>query len=141
MGLFQGFGFFPCLRDQQGFDLWQFAMRADQNFEHPIQGCGIRATGLNNRFDVIDIGTQLRIIQLGFVAFHPVDVAVDRIDLTIMGQNTERLGQRPAGECIGRIALMVDRKIRREPLVIQIRIERGQLFCQEQSLIDHRSTA
>ena len=116
-------------------------MGAHQHFKYPVQGRGIRTAGLNDGFDVIDIGPQLRVIQLGFVAFHPVNVAVDRIDLAVMGQNTERLGQGPTGEGIGRIALVVDRKIRRESLVIQIRIKGGQLLSQEQPLIDHRTTA
>ena len=50
------------------------------------------------------------VIHPRLMAFHPVEIAAQRIDLAIMGENPEGLRQRPGREGVGRIALVIDRE-------------------------------
>ena len=75
------------------------------------------------------------------MAAHPVDVAEQRVDLAVVREHAERLRQAPGREGVRRIALVVDREIGDEPVVEQIRIERGQLLGEEQPLVDNRAAA
>ena len=46
--------------------------------------------------------------QPGFARLHPGAVAEQRVDLAVVGQQAERLGQLPGREGVGRVALVVD---------------------------------
>ena len=70
------------------------------------------------------------------MAFHPVDVALQRVDLAVMGQHAERLGQPPLREGVGGIALVIDREGGFKPLVHQIGVEHRHLFGQHHALVD-----
>ncbi len=54
-----------------------------------------------------------------------------------MGQHSERLCQPPLRECVGRIALVVDRERTFEPLILQVRIEICHVLGQHHALVDH----
>ena len=72
------------------------------------------------------------------MAFHPVDIAFQRVDLAIMRQHPERLRQPPLRKGVGRIALMIDRKRAFKPVIHQVRVERRHLFGQHHPLVDDR---
>ena len=72
------------------------------------------------------------------MALHPVDVAFQRVDLAVMRQHAERLGQRPLREGVGGIALVIDRKGGLKPFVHQVGIELRHLFGQHHALVDDR---
>src|SRR3546814_20588672 len=69
--------------------------------------------------------------HLDLVAAHPVAVAADRIDLTIMGEGAEGLGQPPLRKGVGRIALVKDCDPAFEQLVREVGIEIGRASCRE----------
>ena len=71
------------------------------------------------------------------MAFHPVHIAFQRIDLAVMGQHPERLGQPPLREGIGGIPLVIDREGALETLVQKIGIKLGHLLGQHHALVDH----
>ena len=125
-------------RDHQRLGHRGVATGADEHFEDVVERGGVRPTGLHDRLDVFHVGIERRIGQPGFVAAHPVDVARDRVDLTVMRQHAEGLGQLPGGEGVGGIALMIDRKARHEAGVEQVGIEIRQALGQEHALIDQR---
>jgi hypothetical protein len=75
------------------------------------------------------------------VALHPVDVAAQRIDLAVMGEDAEGLRQRPGREGVGRVALVIDGEGRNEALVEKVRVECGQLLGEEHALVDDRAAA
>ena len=70
---------------------------------------------------------------------HPVDVALDRVDLTVMRQHPERLRQPPLREGVGRIALVIDREGRFKTLVHQIGVESRNLLGEHHALVDDRA--
>ena len=67
---------------------------------------------------------------------HRVAIAPERIDLAVVGEQAERLGQRPAGQRVGRIALVKDRHRGFEQRRAQIRVKRRQLRADEERLVD-----
>ena len=74
------------------------------------------------------------------MAAHPVDVALQGVDLTIMGQHAEWLGQRPLREGVGGIALVVNRKRTFKALIHQVGIENRHLLGQHHAFVDDRPT-
>ena len=74
------------------------------------------------------------------MALHPVDVALERIDLTIVREHAERLRQPPLREGVRRITLVIDRKGTLEPLVHQIWVKYCNLLCEHHAFVDHRTT-
>ena len=54
------------------------------------------------------------------VAPHPVQIALKRVDLAVVGQHPEGLGQPPFGEGVGRIALVEDGVGRFEARIEQV---------------------
>src|SRR5207237_9292169 len=63
-------------------------------------------------------------------------VAPQRVDLAVVRQQPERLGQRPAGRRIGRVALMEYGQCRLEVRRLQVGEERAELGPGEQGLIN-----
>ena len=77
----------------------------EQHVEHVIQAGRIRASPVYQRCDIANIG-QLVGIECRCSGFRPVAVAIYRIDLTVVRQQTERLCQRPTRHGIGRKPLV-----------------------------------
>jgi hypothetical protein len=67
---------------------------------------------------------------------HPGAVRLDGVDLTVVGQGTERLGVVPTRKGVGREALVEDRERRLEVGVAQVPIEVGDTRCGEEPLVD-----
>ncbi len=69
---------------------------------------------------------------------HPIDVPLERVDLAVVGQKPERMGQVPRRKGVGAVPLMHQGQRRDEPLVGQIVIEPLDLVGQQQAFInDH----
>ena len=73
------------------------------------------------------------------MAAHPVHVALERVDLAVVGQHAERLRQRPLRERVGGIALVIDREGALEPCIHQVGIELRHLLGQHHALVDQRT--
>ena len=72
----------------------------------------------------------------GLARAHRVAIAPQRIDLAVVGQQAERLGERPARQRVGRVALVKDRHCGLEQRRAQVGVERRQLRADEQRLVD-----
>ena len=127
-----------AFRDQHRLGHRRVAAAAHQQFEDVVEGGGVAAARLHHRLDVVHAGIEQGMGEPGLVALHPVGVAVQRVDLAVMGQRAEGLGQAPGGESVGRVALVVDREARHEAFVEQIRVEFRQALGQEHALVDDR---
>ncbi len=69
---------------------------------------------------------------------HPVDVATDGVDLTVVGDVAEWMGEVPCGEGIGAVPLMDQCQRTVKPLVRKIGIVLVDLIGQQQALVDKR---
>ena len=72
----------------------------------------------------------------GLAGAHPVAVALDGVDLAVVGDGAERLGQRPGRERVGGEARVDDRELGLEALVREVRVERLQLGGGQHALVD-----
>ena len=73
------------------------------------------------------------------MGLHPVQVTLERVDLTVMRQHAERLCQPPLREGVRGITLVINRKRTLEPLVHQVGIKLRHLLRQHHALIDDRA--
>ena len=78
-------------------------------------------------------------VQLGLARPHPVDVAEHRVDLAVVGDHPQRLGELPAGRRVGREAGVDDREDADELGVAKVGIEARQLGRGQEALVDHRA--
>ena len=131
-----GRGLGPRLRHQHGFRHGGRPARADQDLEHRIQSPRIRGATRNDRLDILSHIPKGGRSHADLVALHPVDVALQRVDLAVMGEHPEGLGQPPLREGVGAVTLVIDRKGGLEPLIHQIGVEGGDLFGQHHALVD-----
>ena len=75
------------------------------------------------------------------MALHPVEVAAQRVDLTIVSKHPEGLRQFPAREGVCRIALVIDGDRRDEALILQVEEEIVDVLGKEHALVDQRLVA
>ena len=128
----------PGFGDQQQLGGRRVAARADQRLEHRVECRGVAGARRDQRLDVLRMLAEGGRCHLDLVAFHPVLVAADGVDLAVVREAAERLRQPPLREGVGRIALVIDGEARHEALVLQIGIEHRQLLGEEQPLVDDR---
>ena len=126
------------LGHQQGLDHRCRTTGTDQHLEHIVQRGGVRSSGLDHRLDDAVVGPEGLSGHADFVAAHPAGVAAQGVDLAVVGQHPERLGQPPFGEGVGRIALVEQGDIGLDPRVVEIRIEVRQRLGQHHPLVDDR---
>ena len=112
------------------------ATGADQHLEHIVQRRGVGATRLDHRLDQPVILAERVRGHADLVALHPVDVALQRVDLAVVGQHAEGLGQAPFREGVGGITLVEDGDRAGEPRIPQVGIEVVDMLRQEHALVD-----
>src|SRR5205823_1798472 len=74
--------------------------------------------------------------ELGFARAHPVPVPPQRVDLAVMGQHPEWLGEVPVRERIRAVALVEDDDGRLEVFIVEVWVELAHLRRDEQTLVD-----
>ena len=116
----------PGLGDQQGLGHRRGATGVDQHLHDIVQGRRVRPARLNHRLHLAVAVAEGLCGHADFVRLHPVEVALQRVDLAVVGHHAEGLGQLPFGEGVGRIALVEDRVGRDEARVFQVGIQVAQ---------------
>ena len=128
----------PAFRHQHGFRHRGRTTRAHQDFEHRIQRGRIGRPRGDDRFDIFGHVAKGARGHANLVAFHPVDVTLERVDLAVVGQHAEGLRQPPLREGVGGIALVIDRKRGFKAFVHQVGVEVGNILRQHHALVDDR---
>ncbi len=126
----------PGRRDQKRLGERQGTPGLHQRFDHPIEGGAVRRTRLDDRLDVLVVVAKRRREHPRLVAFHPVEIASERIDFAVVGEHAEWLGELPGRPGVGGIALVKHREVGGEALVQEVRVEDRELLCEKQALID-----
>ena len=83
------------------------------------------------------VAGDLRAGEHGFAGVHAVAVAAHGVDLTVVRDEAERMGQRPGRERVGGEPAVHDRDRTHAAFVAQVRKVLGQLHCREHALVDH----
>ena len=129
----------PRLRNQHQHRVREGAAAGDKKFQRVVQGGGIALPVRNDGNDLFDLVPEQRRFEHRFPRLHVIEIAPDRVDLSVVGQIAERMRQRPRRERVRAVPLMDDRKGALAVLVRQIRIEAGNLMGEKQTLVDHRA--
>ncbi len=67
---------------------------------------------------------------------HPVLVALNGVDLTVVAEHAVRVGQLPCTKSVCAVARVDQRECCPEPLILKVREERSQLLRDEKALVD-----
>lgn len=79
--------------------------------------------------------------EIGLTGVNPVSVAAECIDLPVVGDHAERVGEGPSGKSVGAIALMKNREGSFIARVLQIEVETLELSAREHSFVDDDARA
>src|SRR5882724_10087666 len=79
-----------------------------EDFERVIEAGGIRAVGLDDRLEQINVVAPEVGFQLRFAGGHPIPIAAYGVDFAVMSKHPERLSERPLRKGICAIALVVN---------------------------------
>ena len=92
---------FPRGRHQHGHRPEQVAARKHQRLEGVVQFGRVRAAGLDDGLEQVDVLAPLVGLKLRLAGGHPVYVAAAGVDFPVVAEHPEGLGQGPGRECIG----------------------------------------
>ncbi len=90
----------------------------------------------------VDDGREQGVVvraQAALTRAHPVDVALDRVDLAVVAEQAERLRALPGGRGVGREALVEDAERDLERRVAQVVVEDGELIGRAERLVGDRA--
>jgi hypothetical protein len=99
--------------------------RADGERHRLIQVGRVRHLSVGEPVELLEVGIldeRLGLVDDALARSHPVDIAEEGVDLAIVTQAAEGLGQGPARHCVGAEATVVDGKIRLVVRVLQVLI-------------------
>ena len=136
----------PRLRDHHQHRVRQRPAGQVQQLEHLVEGRRVAEVARGHREDPVEaeLGgrTGRAVEQLGgelrLAGPHPVAVALDRVDLAVVRDEAERVGQRPARERVGREPAVHQRDRRLVALVAQVGEEQRQLVGGQHALVGDR---
>jgi len=99
----------PRLRQQHHERVHRVASRTNQQLERIVEARRVAAVRPDHGLQLLDVLLPHRRGKGRLTRQHRVAVAPQRVDLAIVREQPERLRQRPAGQRVGRVALMKDR--------------------------------
>ena len=111
-----------------------------QQFQHLVEAGGVGGTGSADREDLLDIGTEDVGLDQGLAGAHPVLVAGNGVDLAVVGDPPERVGQRPRREGVGGEPGVHDAQRAFQPVVLQVEVEGLELRGGQHALVDEGLT-
>jgi hypothetical protein len=112
-------------------------MAISQELDHVVQRGRVTAGLVQDREHVLQLVPERLGRQLPVPGLHPVAVAAQRVDLPVVGQVSERVGQRPTGEGVGAEPAVDDGDGRGEVGIAQVGVVPPQLRGGEHALVDH----
>ena len=126
----------PRLGNQHRHGVCQPAAGHDEQFERVIKGGGIAAAGLNDGEQLLDIVAEQRRGKDRLAGVHPVDVAAEGVDLTVVRDVAVGVRELPGGEGVGAEALVHEAERADHFGIGQFGVEVGDLGGEEQPFID-----
>ena len=130
-----GLDVLPGRRNDHAQAAEQVHAAGNQQFEHVIHARGVGTGAVDQRGDAFQVGQQF-VGELVAPRHRPVAVAGDGIDLAVMRQKAERLGQRPARQGVGGEALVEHADGGFQTRIAEVRIEAGEIRRHHQALVD-----
>ena len=98
----------PGRGNQHGHSVEEGSAGHGHDLDDVVEAGGIGSSGLDDRLEQVDVGAPEVGLQLGLAGLGPVAVAADGIDLAVVRQYPEGMGERPGREGVRAVALVVD---------------------------------
>ena len=129
----------PGLGDQHQKHLFDGPSRGDEELQHVVQTGRIALSGVDQRQEFCKIVAEQGARHQSFAGLERVEIAPQGVDLAVVGQTAEGMGQRPRGEGVGAVPLVHDGEAGAEKFVRKIGVELPDLGRQQEPLVDHRA--
>ncbi|MNV37734.1 hypothetical protein D3C71_1292640 [compost metagenome] len=126
-------------RDQDAQRLDQFHAGTDHQLEHVVQALRIRAVHGDDGIEFADV--EARGLPHLAARLRPPTIALDGVDLAVVREHPERVGQRPARQRVGGEALMEHDRAGGQIVALQIHVEAAQLVRQHHAFVADRVRA
>ena len=114
------------------------ASRGDEQLEHVVERGGVGLTGLDERQELLQVVAEKRRGKRGLAGGEGVEVALEGVDLAVVREGAEGVGERPTREGVRGIALVDEREGRDEVRIREVLVEVLHLRCEEEALVDDR---
>ena len=129
----------PRFRDEHHDRVGQGAARVVEELDGVVEHRGVARAGDQDREEARHVRAEQVGLEQALARVHPVDVSVQRVDLAVVAEEAERLGEVPRRERVRAVALVDEREAADELRVGQVRVERLDLVRDEEPLVDHRA--
>ena len=129
----------PGLGDHHHDRMRQRTTAQVKQLQNLVEGGRVAAFGLDDRIKALELSGQDITLEQCLTGAHPVAVAPGGVDLTVVGDEPERVGQRPAREGVGRETTVDDGHRRGHPLIDQVGEEIVELIGREHALVTERA--
>ena len=130
----------PGFGDHHHHRLGQRVAGHDQQLQRVVEGGGV---GLAFHGDGVELGqivAQHGRAHHALTRPHPVEVALDGVDLAVVRHQPVGVGQRPRGKGVGGKPLVYQRQGRDHALILQIQVVLAHLIGQQQPFVDDGAT-
>ena len=97
-----GFMLLPSFRDHHHDGFLQRAACHQQEFQYVVERSRVRAVGLNDREQLVQVFIEQIRFNRAFPRTHPVNIATQRVDFAIVRHESIGLSAIPTGKSVGR---------------------------------------
>ena len=125
----------PRLWDHHEDRVWQRPPRHVEELEDVVEGGGVAAALADDRQQFLQVVAVDARLEQALAGAHPVDVAGEGVDLAVVCDETERVGERPVRERVRAEALVHQRQRRREVGIGQVGEHRTELVRVQHPLV------
>ena len=129
----------PGLGDHHHHGLGERITRHHQQLEAVVETGGIGLAGIDQRQHFLEVAAEHRRAHHAFARAHPVVVALDGVDLTVVREHAVGMGEFPGREGVGREALMHQSQRGDDTRILQVEEVFADLVGQQQTFVDDGS--
>ncbi len=131
----------PGLRDHHHRGVRERIAGHRQQFERVVERRGVGLPFEADRIELAQVVGQHRRLHHALARAHPVEVALDGVDLAVVRHHPVRVGERPFGEGVGGEPLVHQRERGDHARVGQVLVVLAHLVGQQQALVDDGAAA
>ena len=129
----------PRLGHQHHHGVRQRPARLHEQFQHAVQAGRVAESFANDRQHLLQVVAEQLRGQHRLAGPHPVDVAAQRVDFAVVGDQVVRVRELPARERVGAEARVEQRQRARGPRVAQVGKVLTHLWRREHALVGQRA--
>ena len=129
----------PRLRNHHQHGVREWPPRHHEELEDVVERRRVAATLADDRQHLLELVAENVGLQERLARLHPVDVAAQRVDFTVVGDVAVGMSERPGREGVRAEPLVHERERRLHGLVREVEEERRNLARRQHALVDQRS--